>query len=256
MVCLNFRAEENRVRIIPVIDIFEGVVVHAVRGRRKEYQPLKSVLCASTDPVDVARALKAFGFGELYVADLDAIMGGQANFSVFKQIAEETGLELMVDAGIADLKKAEGVLRSHVLRVIIGTETLRRVSFVAEAVEFFGSEKVVVSLDLMGDRVISRLELGRRKDPVALLREFQEMGVAQIIVLDLARVGSGEGVNLPVLKRMLRNLKVKVFVGGGVRDIRDLGELKNLGVYGVLLATALHSGRISLEELRRAGLLS
>ena len=77
------KAEENRLKIIPVIDVLGGVVVHAVRGRRKEYQPLKSGLCESTDPVDVAAALKALGFSELYVADLDAITRGQANFAVF-----------------------------------------------------------------------------------------------------------------------------------------------------------------------------
>jgi phosphoribosylformimino-5-aminoimidazole carboxamide ribotide isomerase len=243
------------VKVIPVIDILNGVVVHAVRGRRKEYQPLESVLCASTDPVDVARALKEFGFAEMYVADLDAITGGHTNFSVFQRIADETGFELMVDAGITDVARAKRVLESSVSRVIIGTETLSSIGFVREAVEFFGSEKIVVSLDLMGDKVLSKVEFDGSKDPVALLREFQEMGVAQIIVLDLARVGSVEGVNLPILKRMLMNHNVKVLVGGGVRDVRDLVKLKSLGVSGVLLATALHSGRITLEELRLAGLL-
>lgn len=243
-------------KIIPVIDVLGGRVVHAVRGRRKEYQPLKSILCASTDPVDVAVALKALGFGELYVADLNAITRGQANFSIFKNIADKTGLELMVDAGIDDLKKAESVLESHVSKVIIGTETLPSASLVAEAIELFGSEKIMVSLDLMGDRVISGFELGALKDPVALLREFQEAGVSQIIVLDLARVGSEEGVNMFFLKEVVRNIKAKVFVGGGVRDVKDLVELKDLGVFGVLLATALHSGKISLEELRQAGLIS
>jgi phosphoribosylformimino-5-aminoimidazole carboxamide ribotide isomerase len=243
------------VKIIPVIDVLEGRVVHAVRGRRKEYQPLKSNICASTDPVDVAAALKALGFGELYMADLDAITRGQANFSIFKNIADKTGLELMVDAGIDNLKKAERVLESHVSKIIIGTETLPRASLVAEAIELFGSEKVMVSLDLMGERVLSGFELGALKDPVALLREFQEAGVSQIIVLDLARVGSGEGVNMPFLREVLRNIKANVYVGGGVRDIKDLVELKGIGVFGVLLATALHSGKISLKELKHAGLL-
>jgi phosphoribosylformimino-5-aminoimidazole carboxamide ribotide isomerase len=161
----------------------------------------------------------------------------------------------MVDAGVTDLARAKRVLESRVSKVIIGTETLGSIGFVAEAVEFFGSEKIVVSLDLMSDKVLSKLEFDKSKDPVGLLREFQKMGVAQIIVLDLARVGSSEGVNLPVLKRMLMNHNVKVLVGGGVRNIRDLVELKNLGVSGALLATALHSGRITLEELRLAGLL-
>jgi phosphoribosylformimino-5-aminoimidazole carboxamide ribotide isomerase len=249
------KAEENRLRIIPVIDVLGGIVVHAVKGRRKEYQPLKSVLCASTDPVDVAAALKSLGFSELYVADLDAIMRGQANFAVFRNIADKTGLELMVDAGISDLKKAESVLESHVSKVIIGTEALPSVSLVAEAVKLFGSERVVVSLDLMGDRVISGFELGALKDPSALLRMFQEVGVSQVIVLDLARVGSGEGVNLPFLKEVLRNIVAKVFVGGGVRDVKDLVDLKDLGVFGVLLATALHSGKISPEGLKKSGLL-
>ena len=242
-------------KIIPVIDVLGGMVVHAVRGRRKEYQPLKSNLCASTDPVDVAAALKALGFGELYVADLDAITGGQANFSIFKNIADKTGLELMVDAGIGDLKKAERVLESHVSKVIIGTETLPSTSLVAEAVRLFGSKKIMVSLDLMGDQVISGFELGALKDPVTLLHEFQVAGVSQIIVLDLARVGSEEGVNVPFLREVLRKIKIDVYVGGGVRNVKDLVELKGVGVFGVLVATALHSGKISLKELKQAGLL-
>jgi len=245
----------NRLKIIPVIDVLNGIVVHAVRGRRKEYQPLKSILCASTDPVDVAAALMALGFGELYLADLDAITGGHLNLSLFKRLAGKTGLELMVDAGITRLKTAEEMLDNGVSKVIIGTETLSGTSFVAEAVASFGSERIVVSLDLMGGQVLSRFELGALKAPVALLREFQELDVSQVIVLDLARVGSGEGVNMPFLREVLRNIKANVFVGGGVRDVEDLVKLKEVGVFGVLVATALHSGKISSEGLKQAGLL-
>jgi phosphoribosylformimino-5-aminoimidazole carboxamide ribotide isomerase len=205
--------------------------------------------------LDVAVALRALGFGELYLADLDAITGKQANFALFKRIADETGFELMVDAGIADVGRAKKVLASNVSKVVIGTETLPSVGFVAEAVELFGSEKVVVSLDLMGNEVIGGFELGPLKDFGALLRRFQEAGVSQIIVLDLARVGSEEGVNLPFLKEVQRTFRTKVIVGGGVRDVGDLLELKELGVFGALVATALHSGKISAEELRRAELL-
>jgi phosphoribosylformimino-5-aminoimidazole carboxamide ribotide isomerase len=242
-------------KIIPVIDVLGGIVVHAVRGRRKEYHPLKSILCASTDPVDVAAALKALGFGELYLADLDAITGGHPNFSLFKRIADKTGLELMVDAGITNLKAAKKVLKNRVSKVVIGTETLPNISFVAEAVEFFGSEKVAVSLDLMGNKIISGFELGTLAEPMALLREFQDMSVSQIIVLDLTKVGSREGVNLSFLREVLRNIKARVFVGGGVRNVKDLVELKDIGVFGVLVATALHSGKISPEGLKQAGLL-
>jgi phosphoribosylformimino-5-aminoimidazole carboxamide ribotide isomerase len=242
-------------KIIPVMDLLSGVVVHAVRGRRSEYQPLKSVLCASANPLDVALAFKALGFDELYVADLDAIMGGHANFSILKQIVDTTGLRLMVDAGVTNLEEAEKLLRSHISKIVIGTETLPSMSFVGAAAKSLGKERVVISLDLKGEKVISGVELGKFRNPLNLLREFRRMGVDQIIVLDLARVGSGEGVNMPLLEEVKRNFKGKVFVGGGVRDIKDLLELRRLSVSGVLIATALHSGRISLEELRRAALL-
>ncbi len=242
-------------KIVPVIDVLDGVVVHAVRGRRKEYQPITSVLCSSVDPLEVATAFRESGFDELYLADLNAINENEENLSLYRLIAEKTGLELMVDAGVANLEKAEKVLESHVSKVVIGTETLRSMDFVAAAVETFGNERVIVSLDLMGNKVLSRFALDRLAEPLALLREFQKIGVENIIVLDLARVGSGEGINSHILKASLSSLKVKLFVGGGIRDVEDLLELKKIGVSGVLVATALHSGKISIEDLKHSGLL-
>jgi len=242
-------------KVIPVIDILKGVAVHAVRGRRSEYQPLKSVLCKSADPLHVASAFKALGFSELYVADLDAIMDGHPNFSVLKQIADTTRLSLMVDAGIADFDRAKHLRNSHVSKIIIGTETLSSLSFLKEAVAALGKERVVLSLDLKGEQVLSGFELGELGNPVDFLRAIQKLGVAQIILVDLARVGSSEGVNMPLLIEMLKAQTVKVFVGGGVRDTADLLTLRNVGVFGVLVATALHSGKISLAELKQTGLL-
>jgi uncharacterized protein related to proFAR isomerase len=76
--------------VVPVIDILDGLAVHAVKGVRKNYKPIKSVLTASADPVKVATAFKGLGFKELYVADLNAITGNHDNFSVIKQIVDET----------------------------------------------------------------------------------------------------------------------------------------------------------------------
>jgi phosphoribosylformimino-5-aminoimidazole carboxamide ribotide isomerase len=249
------RTEEEYVQIIPVVDILRGIVVHAVRGRRKEYQPLKSVLCTTTDPVEVAVALRAFGFNELYVADLDAITGGYPNFSLLKRVEAETDFKLMVDAGVTTLETAGEMLDSGVSKVIIGTETLLNTSFVADAIASFGSKKVMVSLDLIGNRVLNRFESDTPAEPIKLLREFQDMGVSQIIVLDLAKVGSRKGVNKAFLKGVLGKIEARVYVGGGVQDVKDLLELKDIGVYGVLVATGLHFGKIPPEELKRAGLL-
>jgi phosphoribosylformimino-5-aminoimidazole carboxamide ribotide isomerase len=80
------------------------------------------------------------------------------------------------------------------------------------------------------------------------------VGLGQVILLDLARVGSNQGVNMPLLRKVLEEFRAKVFVGGGVRDVADIVELQKMGVFGVLLATALHSGKINVEAAKRAGL--
>ena len=198
---------------------------------------------------------KALGFTELYVADLDAIIDCSTNFQPLKTIADETGIKLMVDAGITNIERAKRLLESGVSKLIIGTETLQSKNFVAQAIEIFGGDRVVVSLDLKGDKVLVKLGFDGCLSPICLLQDFKRMGVSQVIVLDLLRVGSGEGVNVDFLKKVISEVGVNVYVGGGVRDIGDLVELKNLGVSGALVATALHTGKISIQALKQEGFL-
>lgn len=242
-------------KIIPVLDILNGITVHAVCGRREEYHPVKSVLCASSDPVDIALAFKSFGFDELYVADLDAILGNYTNFTLYRQIKAKTGLGLMVDAGITDLENARKVLESGASKIIIGTETLNNLGFVKQAIKSLSKDRVVVSLDLKEGKVISISEALKSKDPASLAKTFQEVGVTQIIVLDLTRVGAEQGVNLSVVKGVLEKVKVEVLTGGGVRSIGDLKRLRNMGVSSALVATALHKGRLTAKELTLAGFI-
>lgn len=240
-------------KVIPVIDILHSVAVHAVRGRRSAYQPLQSTLVSSADPLAVAAAFKTLGFSELYVADLDAIMAGTFNFDLFGRIIGSTGLSLMVDAGITSFEWAEWLLGCGVSKFVIGTESLLAKGFVGEAVERLGGDHVVVSLDLKNGRVLGKLGDEGLVDPLQLLGEFEMMGVLEVIVLDLARVGSGEGVDTDFLGRVINKTNLLVYAGGGVRNIADLVELCDMGVGGALVATALHTGGISVSDLKQTG---
>ncbi|HIJ08133.1 TPA: hypothetical protein HA274_02130 [Candidatus Bathyarchaeota archaeon] len=242
-------------KIIPVLDILDGIAVHAVRGQRREYKPLKSILSASSCPADIALAFEELGFTEMYVADLDAITGSRnQSLLSLRQISDESKIRLTVDAGISDLELARKLLQIDASKIVIGTETLSSIGFVQEALQSFGKERVVVSLDLMDGAMVGNLgSLGSFKI-MDLLKIFAEMDLRQVIVLDLGRVGSGEGVNKDFLKNVLRCFDFDVFVGGGVRDLNDLLELEKLGLRGVLLATALHSGAVRVEDLVEEGM--
>lgn len=231
-------------KVIPVIDVLNGVAVHAIRGERERYLPLRSVLCKSVDPLDVALVFESLGFDELYLADLDAILGKPANFALYQQIKTKTNLDFMVDAGITDITKAQKVFETGASKIVIGTETLTDLNFVDQAVKSFGEDRVVVSIDLKGGKVTSVSENVRSMDIVSLVERLEGMGVEQIIVLDLDRVGTESGVNLKVVKRVLKETGIKVLVGGGIRGIEDLKELRDLGVYGSLVGPFCTKGKL------------
>jgi len=242
--------------VIPVIDVLNGVAVHGIRGERKQYQPLKSVLCTSADqPLDIASAFKSLGFTGLYLADLDAILGNSANFNIYRQIMAQTGLELMVDAGIADITKANEVLATDVPKIVVGSETLTSLDFLGQAAKAFGKDKIVVSIDLKQGKVLSASKAVAQMDAVSFAQELGKVGVKQIILLDLDRVGTEHGINLPLLQTLIEKTGVEVLVGGGIRNLKELEKLRELGVSGALLATILHNGKLEVDELKSAGFL-
>lgn len=242
-------------KIIPVIDVLNGIAVHGIRGERKQYQPLKSVLCTSADPLDIALTFDSLGFTSLYLADLDAILGKPANFDVYRQIVSQTGLDLMVDAGIADITKAKEVLDTKVSKIVIGSETLSSLEFVSQAVGNFGEDRVVVSIDQKGGKLLSVSEVVTSMDSVSFAQKLAGMGVRQIILLDLDRVGTEHGINRSVLETILETTGIAVLVGGGIKSLQELEELREIGVSGALVATVLHKGKLTVDELNATNFL-
>ena len=242
-------------KAIPVIDVLNGVAVHGIRGERERYQPLNSILCRSADPLDIALTFESLGFTSLYLADLDAILGKSANFNIYRQIMTQTRLDLMVDAGIADITKAKKVLATEVSKIVIGSETLNSLDFLGQAVKAFGEDKVVVSIDLKAGKVLSVSEAIASMDAVSFAQKLRKIGVNQIIFLDLDRVGTEHGINLALLRSVLEKTGVEVLVGGGIRSLQELEELRKLGVSGALVATILHNGKLEVDELKSAGFL-
>jgi phosphoribosylformimino-5-aminoimidazole carboxamide ribotide isomerase len=242
-------------KIIPVIDVLNGIAVHGVRGERKRYQPLKSLLCKSADPIEIASAFESLGFSSLYLADLDAILGKTANFNVYRQIMAEASLDLMVDAGIADIAKAREVMDAGVSKIVVGSETLSNLGFVSQAVSAFGEDKIVVSIDQKGGKVLSASDSIALMDAVSFAQQLASLGVRQIILLDLDRVGTEHGINLVPLRDILEQTRVEVLVGGGIRSLQELEQLRTLGVSGALVATVLHNGKVTVDELKAADFL-
>jgi phosphoribosylformimino-5-aminoimidazole carboxamide ribotide isomerase len=238
-------------RILPVLDVQGGVVVRGVAGKRQEYWPIVSGLVPSSQPREVAKALREkFGFSEFYLADLDAISGGAPAWPIYRDL-EALGSRLWVDAGVRDAGMAERLVDAGVERIVLGLETIQGPDVVARASRDLGAGRVVFSLDLKEGRPLGDLSLWDRSDACSIATQAIAVGVRALIVLDLARVGTGAGTGTEDLCARLATAypDADVIAGGGVRDSADLQRLQGTGVRGVLVASALHDGRLRPEDL-------
>ena len=239
-------------RVIPVIDLKGGHVVRGIAGRRREYQPIRSTLVADSAPVSVARAIAGLELSEAYVADLDAIEGGEPAWEVYRAIAA-CGLALWIDAGISTTARAEQISAlsrdcgDRITGTVAGLESLPEPRLLREWLSIVGPQRLIFSLDLRAGRPITKIDTWRAWSPESIGRAVIDLGVRRLIVLDLARVGVAQGAGTEGICRALRSYLpcLELTAGGGVRGPRDLEELAQAGCDAALVASALHDGKLS-----------
>jgi phosphoribosylformimino-5-aminoimidazole carboxamide ribotide isomerase len=239
-------------RIIPVIDILNSVVVRGVAGQRSEYRPIESCLCDSAEPLAIANAFRnQFGLSTLYVADLDAILHAEPNFEIYETLKDD-GFELLIDSGLRNAFDAEASLMAGASKVIAGLETWPSLATLEMMLHKFGPERVIFSLDLKNGRSIRKLDDVLSDDPVDIGCAVIECGIRELIVLDLASVGVASGPTTLEISQELKDFarKLKLITGGGVRSSADLATLREAGIDGALVASSLHDGSITPDDLQ------
>jgi phosphoribosylformimino-5-aminoimidazole carboxamide ribotide isomerase len=244
------------VKVIPVIDLKDGVVVRGVAGRRELYRPIQSLLDCEATPRSVADAfVRHFKFDVVYIADLDAISGSEPNWEAYDAIAT-AGLRLIIDAGInsvdsvtrfMDRSLATGWCRG----VIVGLESLQSERELVGIRDAIGTERAVFSLDLKNGKPLTNLPSWRESEPIQLVDAAVNAGFERLIVLDLASVGGGKGVSVRSLCALVRSRhpQLELTSGGGVRGVSDIEELAAAGCDAALVASALHNGQLSAVDI-------
>jgi phosphoribosylformimino-5-aminoimidazole carboxamide ribotide isomerase len=236
--------------VLGVVDLRRGLAVRARGGRRDEYAPIERVAGDVIPPGD-ARALarmyvERFGVSGLYVADLDAIEGRGPDVALTRTIAS-MGAPLWLDAGIASVDDAGRALDCGATRVIVALETLPSLQVLESISKNAGPDRVAFSLDLRNGQPITCAPELAQQQPEELVARAVDAGADTVIVLDLARVGTGRGLDLQLIARLkATSASVRLFAGGGVRGVGDLEHLRNAGCNGALVASALLDGELVL----------
>ena len=229
--------------LVPVIDLMGGLVVHARAGDRARYAPLAgSVVADSPSPEAVVHGLLALHpFRTFYVADLDAILKSGDHKSLIRELrATFPGVGFWVDAGFSAVCAAQRFLKAGLGELVLGSESQADLELLRLLKDDPG---VILSLDYQGATPMGPGDL------VAT----PELWPERVIVMTLAQVGGAGGPDLERLDAVRAFAPDRrVYAAGGVRGLADLRALRGLGCAGVLLASALHDGRLTAAELAAA----
>ena len=228
-------------KIIPVIDVMKGIVVHARGGKRKQYQALTSILTSHTNPQHViADILRFYPFQTLYMADIDAISGRPLNLAFYKQLAERfPHVTFWLDAGIKTCRQWQQLRDHSGMTPVIASESLSELTLLNKI------KPALLSLDFQYGVFLGKANILRQaiKWP------------DNVIVMNLDAVGENLGPNIHLLKEInAKRTDINIMAAGGVRNKFDLLTLQKNGIKASLVATALHNGEIDRATIKALSL--
>lgn len=236
------------------MQVYPAIDVRAGRAVRLEQGDFDREQVYDDDPVAVARAFASAGAEWIHVVDLDAARTGEpANLAVVEAIAAAVPCRLQVGGGVRSAEAAGALLLCGAARVVVGTAAVEDPALVDELCTLHPGA-IAVGLDARGREVAVRgwTEASGR-DLLELAARFEGLGVAALVVTEIARDGMLVGPDLDQLRSVLEATTVPVVASGGVGSLADLVALDEVAVgarrlAGAIVGKALYERRFTLGE--------
>jgi cyclase len=237
-------------RIIPCLDVAGGRVVKGVNFEN---------LVDAGDPVELAYRYYLEGADEITFLDVNASKEGRgAVLELVRRTAEKVFIPLTVGGGIRSVDDVSAALEAGADKVSIASAAVSRPNLISEVSSQFGSQVLVVSLDLKrkdsmasGYTVTSHGgSVDENIDAVSWINQVQELGAGELLVNSIDADGTGQGFDLPLLEKVLSVARVPVIASGGAGSIKDFLVAAESGVDAILAASVFHREIVSISQVK------
>lgn len=234
--------------ILPAIDIKDGTCVRLLKG---DFETAHKV---AQSPFETAKGFKDAGAKWMHMVDLDgAKTGSRPNRELILRVIKECGLKVEIGGGIRDMECIRDYLENGASRVILGSAALKNKELVAQAVKEYG-DKIAVGIDARSGKVATQGWLDTSDvEYTDFAKEIEQLGVKYIIFTDISCDGMLTGPNIEQLKALQSAVSCNIIASGGIRDINNIKELDQMGVYGAICGKSIYSGTLVLEEAVSTG---
>jgi cyclase len=234
-------------RIIPCLDVAGGRVVKGVH-----FESLRD----AGDPVAQAARYDADGADELIFLDISASPEARrTTLGMVSRVAEAIFIPFTVGGGIRSVQDAGAALRAGADKTAINTAAVRDPTLVSRLAESFGTQCVVVAVDVrcIDGRFVVMINGGREETPLEAVdwtRRLETLGAGEILLTSMDRDGTGQGYDLPLIRQVSAGVSIPVIASGGAGQLEHLADALEAGAHGVLAATIFHFRESSLPRAR------
>lgn len=228
-------------KIIPAIDIKDGKCVRLTQGNYNQEK------IYNDSPVAAAKSWVNKGATKLHLVDLDGARQGEAvNYQIIKEICRKVDCPIQIGGGIRLLKTMRKYMNLGVDSLIVSTVALKNEILMSKALKVFGSDHIVVSIDIKNGAVAVKGWLETTEEsPEVLINRLIKTGVKRIIFTDISSDGMLAGPDLTMVKKLNRK-EIELIAAGGISSTEDLKQLEKVGVKEAVVGKALYEGEISL----------
>jgi len=246
----------NKIRIIPAIDIIGGKCVRLSKGN------FDTKIIYNDNPVDVAKTFEDHGIEYLHLVDLDGAKTGKiVNHKVLESIATKTNLKIDFGGGIKVSEDLKIAFESGANQITGGSIAVNDANKFIRWVEKYGSEKMILGADFNpypeGAKIaISGWGKESTEDLLPFIYNYLQNKISYVVCTDISKDGMLSGPSFEVYKQILKycnvienNNQIKLIASGGISEFDEIPKLAELGCEGVIIGKAIYENRISLKQL-------
>lgn len=233
-------------RVFPAVDILNGQCVQLVQGKRES-------ATAFGDPLACAYRWLDLGATGLHVVNLDGAFGkSSANAEKIRELIRQTGVEIQLGGGIRSYEDASSWLETGIERVILGTLAIRDPPVLKRLIGEFGGHRIMAGVDARRGEITIEGWQTHEGDYLVWAERFENMGAGSLLFTNVDVEGLQSGIDPHPVARLLQRTRLPVTVAGGITTVEDIRVLRSLGSWGVVLGSALYSGRLQLRDAMEA----
>jgi len=236
------------ITIIPAIDLIDAKCVRLSQGDYSQ----KTIY--NENPLEVAKMFEDAGITRLHLVDLDGAKAKHiVNHKVLELIASKTNLVIDFGGGLKSDEDLRIAFESGAQMVTGGSIAVKDRETFLHWIETYGSDKIILGADakdkmiaVSGWQEVSELPI------LDFIESYTSKGIRQVISTDIARDGMLTGPSIDLYKEIMAQFpELGLIASGGIATMKDIYELDEMGIPGVITGKAIYENRISLEEITK-----